>query len=175
MSVNLRGEYMNVNSRTRFKIISAAVILLLFAACSHNADQHDFGQVNNGAEDVSIVNLIATPERYSGKVIRVDGVMVLQFEGDAIYLSKADAENHVFKNSISLQVDYPKLGIPEKEPSELEQRKQMLAKANSLKNMIGKYVLIEGVFDKNVRGHLGLSSGSISVTRIAHFSGKKKS
>ncbi len=164
---------MHINYILRFRQIAVGILFFL-TSCSHHADQSDFGQVNNAAEDVSIINLIATPERYSGKVVRVDGVLVLQFEGDAIYISKADAENSVSKNSISLQIDYSKLGIPEKEPSDPEQRKQMLSKAKSLKGMIGKSVLIEGFFDKNSRGHLGLSSGSINVTRVARFSEKKK-
>ncbi|WP_459815311.1 hypothetical protein [Geotalea toluenoxydans] len=159
--------------KNMLKFQLAMVILLLVTSCSSNTDRSDFGQLTDGAKEVSIVSLIATPERYDGKVVRVYGVLVLEFEGDAIYITKADAENHIFKNSISLQIDYAKLGIPEKEPSDPEQRRQMVAKAKSLKSLTKKYVLIEGVFDKNTRGHLGLSSGSINVTRIAHFSEKK--
>lgn len=156
----------------RFHLVTAWILFLL-TSCTNNTDRSDFGQVTNGAEDVSIVNLIATPERYDGKVVRVDGVVILEFEGNAIYMTKADAENHISKNSIWLDLDYSKFGIPEKEPSDPEQLKQAVSKAKRLKNMSGKYALIEGVFDKNSRGHLGLCSGSIKVTRIAHFSVKK--
>lgn len=158
----------------KYNLIFISAVFLLLTSCSKHADgQSDFGQTTNGAEDVSIVNLIATPERYDEKVVRIDGVMILEFEGDAIYMTKADAENHVFKNAISLVLDYPKFGIPEKEPSDPEQLKQAISKAKMLKEMSGKYVLIEGIFDKDSRGHLGLFSGSIKVTRIAHFSMKK--
>jgi hypothetical protein len=39
-------------------------------------------------EEVSLIQLIATPERYHGKFVEVIGYMNLEFEGNAIYLHK---------------------------------------------------------------------------------------
>lgn len=150
-----------------FRLVTFAVIgLLLLVGCSKPNDQSGFGQTSSGAKDTSIAALIATPERYSGKMIRITGVMILELEGNAIYVSKSDAGKHVFKNSIWLELDHSKLGIPENEPSDPEQLKQAISKAKRLKGMSGKYVILEGIFDKDSRGHLGLFSGTVNVTRI---------
>ncbi|RII28371.1 MAG: hypothetical protein CXR31_00295 [Geobacter sp.] len=92
--------------------------------------------------------------------------MALEFEGDAIYLSASDAERHITKNGIWVDVNYPKLGIPETKPSDPEQLKKVMVKVKSLESMNGKYVVIEGVFDMNSHGHLGLYSGSLNVERM---------
>lgn len=153
---------------SHYKHIISGLFLIL-ASCGSYSNQSSFGEINNSAFDVSVINLIATPEQYSGKIIRVSGVMILEYEGDAIYLSKADADHHVTKNGLSLQIDYAKLGFPDKKPSDSEQLELVLSKSKALKNMIGKYVFIEGIFDKDIRGHGGLMSGSINVTRIARL------
>ena len=157
----------------RLHVVVIGIVTLLIS-CRNKSSQCDFGKVSNGAENVSIVNIIATPARYDGKVVRANGVLTLEFEGNAIYITKADAENHVSKNSIWLDLDYSTLGIPENKPSDPEELKRATAIARKLKNLSGKYVLIEGIFDKNSNGHLGLFSGSIKVTRIAHFGEKKQ-
>lgn len=165
---------MNIYNKLTFKIqIITAIIVFSLTSCTNSNDQLDFGQAAKEIEDISIINLIATPERFSGKTVRVTGVIVLEFEGNALYLSAADAERNVFKNAVWLELNYSKFGIPEKKPSDPEQLKQAKRIAKSLENMDGKYVLIEGIFDNNSSGHLGLFSGEINVTRIARFSVKK--
>src|SRR6185295_1411546 len=41
-------------------------------------------------ESISIVRLLGAPEQYDGKKVQITGFMNLEFEGNAIYLSKAD-------------------------------------------------------------------------------------
>lgn len=53
----------------------------------------------------SIVNLIATPEKYDGKRIRTEGVAVIGFEMNAIYLSRDSAEYSIAANGVGLALD----------------------------------------------------------------------
>ena len=47
------------------------------------------GVVASSSEySVSLIRLIANPEKYHGKKIQVTGYINLEFEGDAIYLHK---------------------------------------------------------------------------------------
>lgn len=116
--------------------------------------------------DVPIVQLIADPARWHGKIIRVTGVMKLEFEGDAIYLSPSDADKHVTKNAIALDIDYARFGIPEELPKDTKQKEEAMKAANALKDLSGKYVVLEGPFNAYSQGHLGAFSASMKVTRI---------
>jgi hypothetical protein len=91
--------------------------------------------------DVSLVQLIATPERFDGKHVQVVGYCWLEFEGDALYLSRDDQANMVYRNSIWLSVSR-------------EDREKWLG-------MRGKYVTVSGTFRADFHGHMGMSSGAI--------------
>ena len=98
--------------------------------------------------DVSIINLIATPEKYHSKRVRVIGVGHLEFEWNAVYLSRDDYQNDVDRNGLWLVLG--ERATPYEEAQKFN----------------GKYVIIEGTFDKNYTGHMGLWSGAITnITR----------
>ena len=104
-------------------------------------------EINQNAIDVSIIQLIASPEKYQNKVVRVIGVGNIDFEGDSVYLSKDDWKYDIYENSFWLDVG---------EDFQYEEA----GKIN------GKYVIIVGTFNMNNKGHLGLWSGSIEkITR----------
>ena len=110
-----------------------------------------FGEVANNVVDVSLVNLIATPEKYNGKTVRVIGISNIEFEGNAIYLSREHLLNGVTKNALWISLNSQAIGKTEEE----------LSKYN------GQYALVEGVFKKGKYGHMGLFSGSIdNITRF---------
>src|SRR5438105_13451797 len=89
--------------------------------------------------DVSMIQLVAQPEKYHGKFIRVQGFLRLEFEGDALYLHREDYAKGLTKNGVWVD---------------------MLENSEHMKlNM--HYVLIEGVFNARDHGHMGLRSGSI--------------
>ncbi len=46
----------------------------------------EYGKIQH----ISLINLIATPERYHGKWVRVQGVANFEFEGNALFLHKED-------------------------------------------------------------------------------------
>ena len=96
--------------------------------------------------DVSMVQLLANPERYDGLRVRVIGFVHLEFEGQAVYLHREDFDEALLGNA--LWVDF--------RPGTL-----------SASRPIGdRYVLLEGTFDAHHRGHMGLFGGTIGdITR----------
>jgi hypothetical protein len=90
---------------------------------------------------VSLIQLIANPEDYDGKVVRVIGFVKLEFEGNAIYLHQDDYKHSITRNGLWLDV------------TDDVRKKQ--------KDYDQKYVLLEGTFSAKERGHMGLWSGSI--------------
>jgi len=104
--------------------------------------------------NVSLVQLIANPKDYHGKVVRVIGFVRLEFEGNAIYLHQEDYEHDITKNGLWIDVTDD---IREKQ-----------------KDYDQKYVLLEGTFNANETGHMGLWSGSIQkISRFQVWSDKK--
>jgi hypothetical protein len=92
---------------------------------------------------VSLMQLIASPERYDGKVVRIIGFVHLEFEGNAIYLHREDYEHGITANGLWL--DRPKC----------------LTRVGG-KPFTSGYALVEGVFKAQERGHMELFSGTIS-------------
>jgi len=84
--------------RTFFIILILASIRL--CAQESRASIFDFSDEN--AEEVSIIQLIANPEKYEGKIIAVQGFLSLEVEGQAIYLNKNDYEYFNRKNGITV-------------------------------------------------------------------------
>ena len=105
-------------------------------------------------QKVSLIQLIATPEKYQGKFVRVEGFLHKQFEDSAIYVTKNDADHLICMNA--LWVSYA-----EKVLKEADDPRQ---KGDNLKYFDGKFVLIEGYFNPNMHGHLGAFAGSIEKT-----------
>src|SRR5882672_7970441 len=97
--------------------------------------------------DVSLVQLIANPKDYDGKLVRVIGFVKLEFEGNAIYLHQDDYRHNITKNGLWIDVTD-------------EIRKKQ-------KDYDQKYVLLEGTFNAKETGHMGLWSGSIQ--KISRF------
>jgi hypothetical protein len=96
---------------------------------------------------VSLLQLIATPEKFDKKPIRVVGFLRLEFEGNALYLHREDYENAISGNGIWVDVS------------------AKMARQEANLNM--HYVLLQGIFNANDRGHMSLWSGSIKKIRRA--------
>jgi len=96
--------------------------------------------------DVSLIQLIANPKDYDGKIVRVCGFLRIEFEGNSIYLHQDDSKYGLTRNGLWVDVSKDM----QKEKAKLDQ----------------KYVLIEGRFEAKMTGHMGLWSGSIQkITR----------
>ncbi len=95
----------------------------------------------------SLVSLIATPERYDGKLVLVRGFMVIEYEGLGVYLHREDWNRVIPKNGIWLNLT-------------LDQQKRWKKISNS-------YAVIEGRFSATETGHLGGFSGALNeITRV---------
>jgi hypothetical protein len=84
-------------------------------------------------ERVTLVQLIADPQKFDGKLIRVIGFLRLEFEGDVLYLHREDYEHAILGDGVWVDAT----------PEITKQRETL--------NM--HYVLLEGVFDSKDRGH----------------------
>ncbi len=119
--------------------LSSVTIVLLTALSAARVSQAQNNPIRNS---VSIVQLIATPEKYDHKVVQVRGFLRLEFEGDAIYLHEDDYRHAIHNNGLMV-VTNPKI---DREADELNLH----------------YVVLEGTFDADNHGNMGLNSGTIT-------------
>lgn len=91
--------------------------------------------------DVSLIQLVAAPERFHGKYVRVIGFVRLEFEGNAIYLHHDDLTYGLTKNGLWLGVTDQIMKDHDK--------------------YTDKYVLVEGTFNSQNHGHMGMNGGAI--------------
>ena len=99
--------------------------------------------------DVTLVQLIANPEKFDGKLVRTIGFLRLEFEGDVLYLHREDYENAILGDGVWVDVT------------------PAMSKQKATLNMC--YVLVEGVFSSRDRGHMGMWSGTIKQIRRAEL------
>ena len=97
-------------------------------------------------EDASIMQLIVTPEKFSGKKVNISGYAVFGFENNLISFHRDDYKYLISQNSLWLNVNKEKIG--------------------DLKKYSNSYVRIIGTFNTKDKGHMDLFSGSIEVDRI---------
>jgi hypothetical protein len=90
------------------------------------------------ARPVSIVQLLATPEKFDGKFVQVCGFLRIEFEDNAVYLHREDHEHWITSNA--LWVDIPHKTDP---------------------NLSDHYVLIQGTFNASDHGHMDVFAGAI--------------
>jgi hypothetical protein len=90
-------------------------------------------------ERVSLVQLLANPERYDGRKIQAAGLFVYREGQHALFLSSADAENGISQNSIAVVLQ------------------QASYKQDDLAQLDGKFISVKGAF--NARGGAPESTG----------------
>jgi hypothetical protein len=71
-------------------------ILMLMTCCLTGLSQDD--------SSVSLIQLIANPEKYDGKQVEVIGFLRLEFEGNALFLHQEDYEHRICRNAIGIGV-----------------------------------------------------------------------
>ena len=91
--------------------------------------------------NVSLVQLIANPDRYDRKPVQVTGYCSLEFEGLAIYLHRDDERYGNTKNAVWLDLS-----------------EDLLRTAEFRKG----HCLVKGVFNAKDEGHMGLFSGALT-------------
>ena len=112
--------------------------IALFALCGlwHWAHAQDVPQ------RTSIVQLIATPEKYEGKMVAITGYVHLEFEGNGIYLHKDDYQYGLHSNGLWLNV-------------------QKKCESRGKNSFTDGYAYVIGRFTSTRQGHMGLWSGEI--------------
>src|ERR1035441_6823312 len=95
--------------------------------------------------NVTLVQLVANPEKFDGRLNRVIGFLRLEFEGNVLYLHREDYENAILGDGIWVDVT------------------PAITKQSATLNM--NYVLLEGVFSSSDRGHMGMWNGAIKQIR----------
>ncbi len=125
----------------------------------HTSAQPDLSKVPEQMrppEQIPLVRLVVSPEKYHGKRVRVIGFVRLEFEGNAVYVHKEDYQHALIGNGLWINV-----------PNTLDSQGQ--------KNRNMKYCIIEGTFDAKNTGHLGLWSGSLkNISRFDVWSDPAK-
>jgi hypothetical protein len=116
------------------------VLSLLFMLLAPTIRSAGDASVPN-AEVVSLVRLIATPEKYDGKTVLVVGFLRLEFEGNGLYLHEQDYQHGITKNSVWVV-----------------RNEEINRQADAL-NM--HYVMLMGTFDASHSGHMGPFNGSL--------------
>jgi hypothetical protein len=99
----------------------------------------------------SLIELIARPELYDGKRVRVIGFVNFEFEGNGLYVSREDWRQAIARNG--LWIDPPKGFESDSAPSRRQPNQ--------------RNVIVEATFRGGPGGHFGMWSGSLdSVTRL---------
>ena len=82
----------------------------------------------------TLLTVLANPDRYNGRIMTVEGVLSLDGDCAALYLSKEHAEHHVKKNAIYLNLEFT------------DEEYEELLVSN------GEYVNVKGLLDLNEYG-----------------------
>lgn len=126
-------------------------LLIIVVAC--NQKKHVDSSKPNGSDKfgistdtanylgVSMINLLATPERYHNRKIYVEGFLHMGFEDNGLYLNETDYKHSITKNSLWVDVS----------------REQ----ANQFAKGQNRFVTIKGTFNSASKGHSELWSGAI--------------
>jgi hypothetical protein len=115
---------------------------------SQMAGYYPKGGADITADDVSLIQLIANPQLYDGKIVRIIGFLHLEFEGNVIYLHNEDFRYGLTKNGLWIEI--PK-----------DMTKEQMKAVND------QYVICTARFVSKMHGHMGLNSGEVAnVTRL---------
>jgi hypothetical protein len=128
-----------MNEMTALTVALGLVVLLALPTSARAEDP--------GERAVSLIQLIANPTAFDGRRVAVTGYVVLEFEHTAVYLHETDAAYGIARNGLWLDV-----------PVGSDSHRARFHR---------RYVLIEGTFSAERRGHRGAFSGTIeNVSRF---------
>jgi hypothetical protein len=95
----------------------------------------------------SLVRLLADPARFEGEQVQLVGLLVLEEENHALYLSRGMATDDQFAEAVWIVLDGS-------------------IDATALEGANRRMALVEGRFSSTSRGHLGLFAGELVVSRV---------
>ena len=136
------------NTRLMLAIGALALLWSTTIAC-HAAS--DLSRNGERLKSVSMIELIANPEKFDGVRVIVSGFVHFEFEGNAIYLHEEYYHDNLWQNGIALGVT-------------LQQRKQNLECAS-------RYCYVIGTFHAIRPHYFSLWSGSLNNITVFHILG----
>lgn len=103
-----------------------------------------FAQLAHAArpQTVPMQQLLADPQRFEGQRVRTTGFLRLEFEANALYLTRDDFNNTVMQHAVWLDLTNAQL--------------RKLSKLNN------GHVVVEGIFSAKYKGHGGKWAGALS-------------
>lgn len=105
-------------------------------------------QIQMQYHPVSLVALLADPERYDGRKVLVSGFVTLGFEGSGLHLDKSAYEAGLRRNAVWLE-------------------KPKWLSAEAARRLDRRYGDVAGTFDASGHGHVGAYTGAlVQVRRI---------
>jgi len=136
------------------QVFVATIYLSLFTVASAAQETSPHVPLARGCagcpQSVSFIQLIATPQKFHKKAVRVKGYVSLDFEDYALYLARDDYDHLTGDNGVWLDFKPGVLKSP-KEKTDLQ----------------GRYVLVEGIFNAKYFGHMEAFAGTLqNVSRI---------
>ena len=115
---------------------------------------------------VSMIDLIAHPEYYDGKMVKVSGYFHADQELCSIFLTKDISDHYLVGYSIRVAF---------KENIEIGANNRTMEVMTFIKKYNGKYLMLMGIFDKNRYGYAGsLIEVGLSCEQEQVFDGTKK-
>ena len=99
--------------------------------------------------DVGMVALLASPQKYSGKIVRTVGFMCLEIEGNALYLHEEDYRYRDTENALELKLSK--------------------AQQEQFKSLSLRHVLIEGTILVDSAGTSTYGASIGNITRLEYW------
>ena len=153
-------------SRSRLFAVISVVVVLLGSSCrdSQRTEKRPSEKKDGNSEIrvvrypnvdsiVSLVEILASPDKYDGNYVLVKGFFRNAFENVGVYLNRESAEYGITSNAIWVETSDARVGVDGDETL----RDGMFD---------GTYVAIEGYYNKAELGHCGLFQGTLEAERI---------
>src|SRR6267154_1164449 len=122
----------NFGDRLTTALMIAFVIIISLEAWQYISSLRSGPDAGGEFERVSLVQLLANPERYDGGKIQAAGFFLYKGEQHAVFLTSEDAANGISQNSIAVVLQPPNY------------------KPDDLTQLDGKFISVKGTF--NARG-----------------------
>lgn len=144
MSNNTKDEGNNSMRSTKMIPLTTFMVLLLTNFCFGASDLNRNGEK---LKKVSMIELIANPDKFDGQRVIVSGFVRSEFEGNGLYFHEEDYRHGLRENAVGLSLA----------PKDVIQAKDW--------NL--KYCTVIGTYHAVPAGYFSLWSGSLSQVKFA--------
>ena len=130
---------------------AALLLVVLLPACTKPPSFGGPGPETEAVLSVPLLRLISNPDTYHGRRVWTSGVLRIEFEGNALYVSHDHYRLRATQYAVWVSPDTQVLDAP----------------TEALSSLNGWFVYIEGEFDAEHHGHGSRHTGGIrNVTQI---------